>query len=179
MLHCCHESRLLALKYCKLGFRGTENHTIALCNHDQKTLALNQSLYCDSRRDTFTFGKGEKRSVDKSIPRHYWGYPLSLILPCATLVHNQGTYSILLRSLVTNKDLGWVQRMICWYPTLEEITVVAKDEPNQYFRLDNGTWCHEWDWEKNLLLEGCLEFWEEAVRRGRIPKERRSHRSML
>lgn len=107
------------------------------------------------------------------------GIHSALILPCATLVHNQGTYSILLRSLVTNKDLGWVQRMICWYPTLEEITVVAKDEPNQYFRLDNGTWCHEWDWEKNLLLEGCLEFWEEAVRRGRIPKERRSHRSML
>lgn len=63
LLHCCHESRALALEYYTLGFRvksqwsgpGRDIHTG--CGHDKGTARLNRQLYWDPKEDLVILGK--------------------------------------------------------------------------------------------------------------------------
>jgi hypothetical protein len=73
LLHCCRESRAVALKYYKLGFKvksqrsGTGRQSV--CRHEKRNAKLNRQLYWDPREDSVSL-KNMGKGVEESRPLH-------------------------------------------------------------------------------------------------------------
>ena len=151
LLHCCHESRAMALDYYKLGFEMKSlwwgwNHSD--CSNELVKGKLNRQLYWDPKEDVVCFEElGETPKISYSPGA-----------TCEFCDHYIGAIDPDVRKLEMSEDLWKSLNHLTsnGFPALENITIVLANDFRSRSRIDASVTEDEYSNTCRALVQRCM-----------------------